>query len=193
MKGKFLLSALVLLLPASIFGQTAKPTTPDTEPEFSRYEIFGGVDYSGANQVKGASALIGGNVGADAKLKKWFGGTVDFGDYGIQATSLGYEKPTVTTLLAGPEFYIPSGNITGFVHVLFGGAHTGGRVTGERPDISFAFAVGGGFNYSVSKHLGVRVSGDNILSSFVLDPDHLGYSPHRRANARAMAGVVYRF
>jgi hypothetical protein len=186
-KGTFFLSVLALL-PMSLAGQVAKPASADTAPEYARYEVFAGADYTSANQVKSSSALIGGNVGADAKLRKWFGGVVDFGDY---SDSHGLATPTVTTFLAGPEFYIPSGNLTGFLHVLFGGAHTSNA--NEKPDISFAYAVGGGFEYTLTKHLAARISGDDILSSFVQDPTNQGFSPHTRSNARASGGIAYRF
>jgi opacity protein-like surface antigen len=190
-KGKFLLSVFAFALPLSLAGQVAKPTTADTAPAFNRYEIFAGVDYMGANQVKSSSALIGGNVGVSAKLTKWFGGTVDFGDYGASATSNGLVKPNATTFMAGPEFYIPADSLTGFFHVLMGGAHTGGA--DSKPNIAFAYAVGGGFEYAVKKHWAIRVSGDGIVWSSVQDPDNQGFSPHRHADARASAGVAYRF
>jgi len=188
-KGKFLLSVFALILPASLGAQASKTTvTVEATSPFQRYEVFAGAAYSSANQVKGSSALIGANVGADAKLKRWFGGTADFGYYGA---SSGVAKPTVTTLMAGPEFYIPADNLTGFIHVLFGGAHTAG--VGAKPDIAFAYGVGGGFNYSFSPKWALRVAGDGIVSSFVLDPTNQGYSPHARLNARATLGGVYRF
>jgi len=189
-KGKFLLSVFAFLLPVALSGQVAKPAADDTVNAFSKYEIFAGVDYSGANQVLGASALIGGNVGAEIKLKKWFGGTVDFGDYGINATSTAHASPTITTVLAGPEFYIPADKLTGFLHVLIGGAHTGG--VDAQPDISFAYAVGGGFEYVLTKRLSLRISGDDIVSSFIA-PATPGDSAHPHSNARASAGVAYRF
>ena len=191
MKGKFLLSVFAFVLPMSLAGQVAKPAAADAAPAFNRYEVFAGVDYIGANQVKSSSALIGGNGGVSAKLVKWFGGTVDFGDYPASATSNGLVKPTVTTFMAGPEFYIPADNITGFFHVLMGGEHTGN--VGSTPNIAFAYAVGGGFEYAVKKHWAVRISGDGVISSSVLDPDNQGFSPHRHVNARASAGVAYRF
>ncbi len=173
----------------SLFGQVAKPAAAaDAAPEFARYEIFAGADYSSANQVKSSSALVGFNVGGDAKLKKWFGGVADFGYYSY---SHGLAAPTVTTVLAGPEFYIPSDRITGFLHVMFGGAHTGNA--GATPDVSFAYAVGGGFEYTIDRHWAVRVSGDDVLSSFVQSFGTPGQSPHTRANARASGGVAYRF
>ena len=191
MKGKFLLSAFAFLMPLSLAAQVAKPAAADDAVEFHRYEVFAGVDYSSANEVFGSSALIGGNVGVDAKLKKWFGGTVDFGDYGISATSYGLVKPTVTTFLAGPEFYIPADNLTGFLHVMFGGEHVGG--VGAQPDIAFTYAVGGGFEYNVKKHWAIRISGDDVVAKTVLDPNNTGSSQHPYSNARATAGVAYHF
>lgn len=171
---------------------TAKPVAADLPEKLLRYEVFAGVDYSGDNQVKSASALIGGNVGLSAKLVKWFGATVDFGDYGKQATSVGLVKPNQTTFLAGPEFYIPADNITGFVHVLMGGAHTGG-VPGT-PDVSFAVGGGGGFEYTFHKRLALRISGDGIRSSFQAESGGVNYaSPHPHTNARASAGIAWHF
>jgi hypothetical protein len=190
-KGKFLLPVFAFVLPMSLAAQVAKPTAVDTAPAFNRYEVFAGADYIGANQVKSSSALIGFNVGGSAKLAKWFGGAVDFGDYPTSATSNGLVKPTVTTFMAGPEFYIPADSLTGFFHVLMGGEHTGN--VGSTPDVAFAYAIGGGFEYTVKGHWAARVSGDGVFSSSVLDPTDLGNSPHRHANARASAGVAYRF
>jgi opacity protein-like surface antigen len=189
-KGKIFLSLFALLMPASLVAQVAQPAA-DIAPPLQRYEIFAGVDYTTANQVKSSSALIGGNVGGAIKLNKFFGGTVDFGDYGLAATNNGLVKPTVTTLLAGPEFYIPSDKITGFLHVLFGGEHTG--ATGAKPDVAFAYAVGGGVEYELTRHISARASGDGVWSSFVLDPNNTGASPHLRVNARASGGIAYRF
>lgn len=192
MKGSFLLAAFALILPVSAAAQVAKPVATDVPDKLLRYEVFAGADYSGDNQVKSASALIGFNVGASAKLVKWFGGTVDFGDYLAQATNKGLVKPTITTFLAGPEFYIPADNLTGFVHVLMGGAHTGG-VTGT-PDVSFAFGGGGGFEYAFSKNLALRVEGDVIRSNFQMETEgETNFSPHPHANARASAGVAWHF
>jgi hypothetical protein len=190
-KGTFLLSAVAMFLPMTLLGQVAKPTT-DAPPPLSKYEVFAGVDYSGANQVKGSSALIGFNVGGSAKLIKWFGATVDVGDYLSTASSNSHVSPTQVTELAGPEFYIPADSLTGFFHVLLGGAHTGG-ITGGKPDFSFAYGVGGGFEYAFNKKLSLRIAGDGIVSSYVIDPNNAGFSPHSHSNARATAGIGYHF
>ena len=190
MKGKFLLSVFALFLPLSLAAQVAKPTlSAEANSSFQRYGLFGGFAYSGANQVKGSSALLGFNVGGEIKLKPWFGATADFGQYDA---SSGLAKPTVTTFLAGPEFYIPSDKLTGIVHVMFGGAHTG-LSTAISPDVSFATAVGGGIEYSLSDRWSIRATGDAIYSSFVQAAASTGASPHMRINPRASFGVGYHF
>jgi hypothetical protein len=80
---------------------------------------------------------------------------------------------------------------SGFARVLIGGAHTGGA--GEIPNISFAGGLGGGMEFKWTPRISFRASGDYIYSSFVEDPNHLGYSPHKRGNSRAAFGAVYRF
>lgn len=188
MKGKFLLSVLTLIFPASLAAQVTTPPA-DAPIPFQRYEVFAGADYISANQVKNSSALVGFNVGADAKLVKWFGGEIDFGDFVYSTSSLA--APRTTTLMAGPQFFIPSDKITGFIHVLFGGEHNSNA--GIKPDISFAYALGGGVEYALSNHLSVRVSGDAILSATTQDPNNLGFSPHTYSNGRASGGVAYHF
>ena len=192
-KGKFLLSLAGVLLPASLMvqvgaAQVAKPQQAPTTLDFSRYEAYGAFAYSGADQVTTTSALIGADVGVQYKLKRWFGANGDFGWYG---NGTGVQKPTVTSLMAGPEFYIPADNITGFIHVLFGAEHTGG--VGEKPDVAFSYAIGGGIEYNLSKHWSARIAGDDIRAAFVQDPNNLGYSPHWHNNPRATIGVGYRF
>jgi len=98
----------------------------------------------------------------------------------------------VDMVLFGPEFHADVyGRFGGFLHGLLGGQHTAGE--GITPNISFAGGVGGGMDYSLNPRLSVRAYGDDIGSSSVQDPNHLGYSPHTHFNARAAIGVVYKF
>jgi len=61
------------------------------------------------------------------------------------------------------------------------------------PRCNFLQASGFNRKYRLKPRISLRASGDEIYSSFVEDPEHLGYSPHRRGNGRASFGVVYRF
>ncbi len=184
-KGKFLLFAIALGLPLAAAAQDSKPAAA---PTFERYELGVSAAYSSANQAKGSSALVGGSAFADYKLKPWFGAEADFGYYGASYTSV---QPTMTTFLAGPSLFLPSDKLIGNLHVLFGGAHTGN--VGATPNISFAWAVGGGFEYQLRNHFYLKLAGDGIFSSFVLDPTNQHLSANLRVNPRATAGVAYHF
>uniref|UniRef100_E6QIY3 Outer membrane protein beta-barrel domain-containing protein n=1 Tax=mine drainage metagenome TaxID=410659 RepID=E6QIY3_9ZZZZ len=202
MKGKFLLLVLCACVPISVFGQASSsssasssqasssstPALPDAPRPAGHFDVYAGVAYSSANQVKSSSALFGGTVAVDGKLKPWFGGTVDFGYYGF---GYGTVKPTMYTMLAGPSFFIPSDKFEGFFHVLFGLAHTGG--VSATPNLAYAYAIGGGMQYDIRRNLALRAAGDGIFSAFALDPNNLGYSQNMRVNPRATFGVVYHF
>ena len=172
-------------LPLAAAAQDSKPAAA---PSFERYELGVTAAYSSANQAKGSSALVGGSAFADYKLKPWFGAEADFGEYTGSTTAV---KPTVTTFLAGPSLFLPSDKLIGNLHVLFGGAHTGN--VSATPNISFAWAVGGGFEYQLRGHFYLKVAGDGVFSSFVLDPNNQHYSANLRVNPRATAGVAYHF
>jgi opacity protein-like surface antigen len=64
---------------------------------------------------------------------------------------------------------------------------------GDKPDVAFTYAIGGGFEYLVKKHWAVRISGDDVVAKSVVDPNNTGSSPHPYSNGRATAGVAYRF
>ncbi len=94
--------------------------------------------------------------------------------------------------LIGPALHAPLyGRLSIMVHGLLGAVHTGG--VSISPSESFAGGVGLGVQYDKTAHLGLRLYGDDIGSSFTLVPFQAGDSPHRRFNARASVGVVYKF
>ncbi len=200
MKHLSLVIVVSLVVSCAAFGQSSSSSLPsqstsstlsslpDAPKPVQHFDLFGGVAYSSANQVKSASSLIGGAVALDGKVKPWFGGTVDFGYYGY---GYGLVKPTMYTMLAGPSVFLNQDKFEGFFHVLFGLAHTGG--VGATPNLAFAYAIGGGMQYDIRKKLAVRLSGDGIFSAFAIDPNHLGYSQNMRVNPRATIGVAYHF
>ena len=97
-------------------------------------------------------------------------------------------------LLGGPELHAPLyGKVSGYLRALLGGEHTGGE--SMTPRVSFAGGLGGGLEYVMSPRWALRLGGDDILSSFSVrnNSSQTGYSPHRRAKARATIGVAYRF
>ena len=201
MKRKWLLSVLALipaaLIPTAMSAQIAPDRAPraeSTEPVY-KYSAFGGFGYTSLNQVNQSRyGLIGAEFTVTRDWGKYFGLSADGAYYGTSFQSGNPGNPSVSVVLFGPELHAALyGKVSGFFRGLIGGEHTGG--TGQTPHISFAGGIGGGLEYALSPRLRIRLSGDDIGSSFSVtnNTPQLGYSPHLRFNARASVGVVYRF
>ena len=183
------------LLPLAASCQIAPERTPgpqQTGPLY-KWEAYVGFTYTSLNQVNQSRyGLEGVSASVTRDFGKYFGVTAEGADF-FKALKAGNPvNATVDQVLVGPVVHVDIvWHISAFGHALLGAEHTGGA--GEIPNISFAGGGGGGAEYSINSRLSVRASGDKIYSSFVEDPNHLGYSPHMRSNARAGFGVVYRF
>lgn len=199
MKRKFsfailaVVSAVFMQLAAS--GQIApdRPARPEKAEASYKWEAFAGLGYTSLNQVtQSENGLLGVNMSLTRNFSNHFGLTADGGYYGYTYDASNPGNPTVDLVLLGPVFRFKLfEHVDGFAHVLLGGAHTAGDST--IPKLSFAGGAGGGLDYKLNPHFAIRAFGDDIASSFVQDPNNLGYSPHLRRNARAAFGVVYRF
>ena len=170
-----------------------KPPAPEKTEKTFKWEAYAGYGYTSLNQVDQVRyGLQGVNASLTRDFGKYFGLTAD-GSYYFKAIQTGNPVNAKVYLgLAGPVIHVDLFNrLSGFARALIGGAHTGGA--SETPDISFAGGLGGGMEYKWTPRISFRASGDYIYSSFVEDPNHLGYSPHKRGNSRAAFGAVYRF
>lgn len=200
MKRTFWFSILAVipaaLLPLAATSQVApasgKGSAQQGESSY-KYEVYAGYGYTSLNQVdQSRSGLQGVNVSVTRNFGKYFGVTADGADYKWALKTGNPGTPTVQTVLFGPVLHANLyGRVDGFVHVLLGGEHTGGE--SMTPSISFAGGAGAGIDYKMKPRFALRVSGDDIASSFVSDPYHLGYSAHKHWNSRATIGVVYKF
>lgn len=213
MKRKLLLSILAtvpaLFMPLAATSQIApdRPArAPQTEPS-TKYEVFAGYGYTTLNQVNNSRyGLEGINASVTRDWGRFFGVTADgayykFALYGCNSGSAGVAKencnpgnPSVDALLFGPVLHTNLyGPVDGFFHVLVGGEHTGGEYM--TPKVSFAGGVGAGLDYKLTKRFVLRLSGDDIASSFSVrnNSPELGYSPHRTRSSRASFGLVYKF
>jgi hypothetical protein len=204
LKSKFsftLLAAIAaVLLPMAAMSQADKPSakaSTDASDTPTRYAIFLGYGYTSLNQVPGSRyGLTGVTVSGTRDWGKYFGATVDIGDYSHATNTGNPGSPSVSMVLAGPEIHANLyDHASMFVHALLGGEHLGGETA--TPGVSFAGGLGLGVDYSFTRHFAVRAYGDDIFSSFAVPegsaPTNSGLSPHRRGNARASVGVVYRF
>ena len=201
MKRTLLISILAVvpaaLLPLAATSQVAMPhktAAEGSEPSY-KYEAYAGYGYTSLNQVNlSRSGLQGVDLSVTRDWGKHFGITADGAYYKYPLKSGNPGDPSVDAVLFGPVFRAEIyGPLSGFVRGLLGGEHSGGE--SQTPNISFAGGAGGGFDYSLGRHLAIRAAGDDIASSFSLinNSSALGYSPHMRRNSRATFGVVYRF
>ena len=200
LKSKLLLSILAVLpaalmpLAASCQIRPEKPPSAPTGPTY-KYEVFAGWGYTSINQInQSRSGLQGVSLSLTRDWGKYFGIAAEGGHYAwaVSTSNSVVGKPTVDMYLVGPALHAPLyGNVGILVHGLLGAVHTGG--VSIRPGESFAGGLGMGLEYTMSRHLALRLYGDDIGSDFTIVPYAVGDSPHIRWNARASFGVAYRF
>lgn len=191
-----LLAVPAILLPLSAAAQVVPEKAPrPADTGAPKYKVFAGFSYTSLNQVNQSRyGLIGGNV----EVSRDFGRFIAvLGDGAFYPASLGSGNPgspTVAQAFGGLEVH---GNVfenwSLFAHGLMGGEHTGGE--SMTPKISFAGGVGMGIEHTLGSRWAVRAFGDDIGSAFSFrnNSTQIGNSPHRRWNARASIGIVYRF
>jgi len=203
---RFILFATVLLianLPAS-----AQPSHPSAE-------VFGGYSYMNTkvfdrDSLHGWGASVAGNLSAN------WGFAAEFsGHYGNSATpSRVFEFPPLPPItipgidlntskylfMFGPRFSVRGDRVTGFAHVLLGGAKTNLKSTFRnvgviafpledpsfgQSETGFAMAIGGGLDVNAGKNFAVRI----LQVDYVPDRS-LGQWQH---NVRAQFGIVFKF
>jgi hypothetical protein len=191
-----LLAVPAVLLPLTAAAQVIQEKAPrPVADDTPRNGVYLGFGYTSINQVnQSRHGLMGGNVEYTRDFGRFFAAVGDAGFYPASLGSGNPGSPTVTMVLGGVEAH---GHIfenwSLFARGLMGGEHTGGE--SMTPNISFAGGVGMGIEHTFSRRWAVRLSGDDIGSSFSLrnNTPQLGNSPHFRWNARAGVGIVYRF
>lgn len=176
-----------------------------------KVEAFGGYSYLRFNPGNGASAanFNGGSGSIAYNVLPWVGVVADIGGYhwgGSAREDL--NGSTAVSYLFGPKVSYHVGPIVPFVHALFGGVH--GSISGttcessdsrvhpegcttESENLSdnvFGMALGGGVDWNVTHHLGVRlVQAEYVLTNF--NANFAGNTSQN--NVRVSAGVTVRF
>lgn len=143
----------------------------------------------------GSQSLNGGDLSLSYRVKPWLRIVGDFG-----LTASGYRSSdivgisvggTQTTYLLGPRFVLPTKTVTPFAQILFGVAHANAGMfdTGSK-QTDFAYALGGGFDYRLSKHFALRPLQLEFLRTNFFE---LQDSKLKQNDLRASTGLVFRF
>jgi hypothetical protein len=160
--------------------------------EYSKAQVFGGFQYTSfdAFNIQHVN-LLGWNAQFTDYLNKPFGMTGEVtGSYGSPTVGgIGTSLPTYTFMF-GPTMRAPLGKSTPFVHALFGAAHMSNS-KGAYSSTGFAYALGGGWDVTLSKSLDWRVMQIDFFASRLNDATGTG-NPQQN-NFRFATGIVYRF
>lgn len=166
-------------------------------------EVFGGFSLTGggASQAGGATgAEYGFNGGADFRLMPHFFLVADVGQFSHPTQSV--DSTSDTTFLFGPRYLVSmrhNPRVSIFGEFLAGGDtyHNNGQAYtfAYNSATTFAFAVQGGADYALSRHMSVRFEGGYLHST--LDYSTYGGppTPATTSNNRGRFAVdfVYRF
>lgn len=166
--------------------------------ETPKAEVFGGYQYTnadigGANRVN----LNGWNAQLSGYFNRNFGITADFsGLYGSPDAGLGLGgiDTKAYSYMFGPTFRAPMGKATPYVHALFGATHmTADNVDlGHFSDNAFSYALGGGFDFNLSKRVAFRaVQADYYATRF--SAASLGSNSDTQNHFRISTGLVFKF
>ena len=187
-----------LILFCGIFLALAVAAMAQDEP--ARVEAFAGYSYVRAtvdttflggtgHQPEEGSNFNGGSGQLAFNLNKWLGAVADFGGYTTNSTTSVTGNTNAFSYMFGPRVFLSrTGRIRPYGQVLLGGARLANSFMSSGSENAFAMALGGGIDYSVSKHLAVRpIQAEYFLTKFS-DGNN-----NRQNNVRLSAGVVFRF
>jgi opacity protein-like surface antigen len=168
-------------------------------------EIFGGYSYFSADiretvpfqsNPSDRISLNGWNASLTGYMNRFFGVTADFGGhYGSPEVSGSTLDTKIHTFMFGPQIALRSERANVFAHALFGGA----KVKADNPiignvvdDTGFAWGVGGGLDFGLSKNFAVRPAQFDYIWTKA-KPTGLPDPDQAQNNFRYSAGVVLRF
>jgi opacity protein-like surface antigen len=195
--GRFFASVASLLLLCGLsLGQSSN----------DRFEIFGGYsfvtgDFTGTFADRSTHILNGWNASADYKASPLLGLVADFSGFHAGYTFPGIGGPAVSAnslaALFGPQVSVRLSRATPFAHVLLGVTHVGysqSSCSGCSPSSAngFSYAFGGGIDYYLTPHIGIRGQADLLHNAFSNADNQLTYKYHE-LNARISTGLVFRF
>lgn len=138
-------------------------------------------------------SMNGGSASAAYNINGWLSGVADFGGYSKHNILGNGVSGTLSTYLFGPRVSVRHfGRVTPFAEALFGVAHVGRNfLSTGRGQTPFAMTVGGGLDYRVTSHFGIRAGQvDYLLTRF---SEVSNTNQKTQDNLRVTSGLVFRF
>lgn len=183
MRARSLLVLFVLLLPSFLRAQNPEGVELFGGYVHPTFSIFG--KYSGPWTRFGYNGF---EASAAFKLIPHLAAEADFTD---AFASPNGDSSTVRTFMGGPRIFANFGNATVYGHLLVGGLTFNLGGSGS----SYVVAGGGGANFWVTRHIGVRLIQFDYLHNGFIQAAVLGNGAgnNTQNNYRVSTGVVFRF
>ncbi|SEC13716.1 OmpA family protein [Terriglobus roseus] len=160
-----LITASLLMALSGLPLANAQVGAYDPTPSVPRFTLAAQYNYIRANAPPAGCdcfSLNGGDLQAGVTIRYWLRGVADVG--GAHANTIGPlgQNLTLLTYMGGPEVVLHGRRIETFAHGLFGAAHGSDSyfpttTTYSTSATSFAYKVGGGFDYDLTHRLAIRV------------------------------------
>lgn len=168
---------------------------PDPAPYVPQYTVSLGYQYLRANAPPATCncfSTMGGYASGTYAFRYWLRAAAEVtGSHDANIGPLG-QNLTLMTYTAGPQVVLHAGRIEPYVQALFGAAHASdsyfpSSTSYSTSATSFAYQTGGGIDFTLSRHLGVKLIEAQYL--------HTGF-PNGTNNAQNHlmlgAGIVFR-
>ncbi len=188
-----LLLASALAVPVSLLAQAAPTHRPA-----ANYELYGGYSYTFRPYDHTQDFPVSGGMnGWEASLRvplpifgSWLGIKGDVsGSYRYDTP---YFNPHAYFFLLGPQVSAHLGRSTVYVHGLVGSSHLNDTaIPSLKSNSTFAAAVGGGFDYGLSRALAWRLQADYYNTNFQSTSNQIQQIVN--SNGRVSTGLVLRF
>ncbi len=155
-----------------------------------------GLTYSGIHlDAANNNSQISGNGGSGSfeyNINRWLGAVADLGGYANTRGSIDHDA---FTYMFGPRFNWRHNRLNPYAQSLFGGANVWSG-TNSNTQNTFALAIGGGVDYTLTRHIAIKpFQVEYFRSQF--DSERLGGATsnfgYHQNGVRYSAGIVFRF
>jgi opacity protein-like surface antigen len=183
--------SISLVFAAVLLSAGALSAQEESIPQFEVGLTYSGVHLNAAN-TNGQRTGNGGSGSFEYNINRYLGVVADIGGYANTKTGIDDKE---LTYMFGPRLNLRHKRFTPYVQTLFGGGYAWSGPSNNNQN-AFAFAIGGGLDCSLTKHIAIKpVQVEYLRTDF--DSARLGDSTSsfggHQNGVRYSAGIVFRF